>query len=97
MDKEEKMDKLYTDIWFWLEDKSETTKDQVMKMLGYHKLPEGEPPLLSDEELKEIYYIKDDDFGNRKIVPPEVENMFVRLLKAAAQAQRESDKKHFKS
>lgn len=58
--------------------------------LGYCKLPEGKPPLLSDEDIVKATWINPnypkDALAHRVATPSEV---------AIAQAQREADIKHY--
>jgi len=63
---------------------------QKLYKLGYHKLPEGEPPLLSDEEILEATQLgwkKDTDFKDFG---------YLSGRKQVAQAQRDSDWEWFK-
>jgi len=52
---------------------------RMMADKGYHKLPEGKPPLLSDEEIAKALY------------PPEPPDVITENDRRIAQAQRDSD------
>ena len=80
-----KIEFLYAGIYFIFQNEDQATIDHVMKMLGYCKLPEGEPPLLSDNEVKPIWLwwqdAKNATYGD--------------LMDKVAQAQRDSDIKYY--
>jgi len=58
-----------------------------LEELGYRKLPEGQPPLLNDDEIEKAW----------DSVNPIPELGFIMRAEAIAQAQREADIKHYET
>jgi len=98
MDKAQEKIKNYAAKWFDKGreyGKAPITKDMLLELeregeellseLGYRKLPESKPPLLSDEEIWAIKFDKGSPFLSPNLI----------RYRAVAQAQRDSDIKWY--